>query len=118
MEPGTKVRGDRLRLEQALSNLVDNALRATPRGGRVTIETRPGSVAVRDTGPGLRPEDVPHAFERFYLHERSLRRDGSGLGLAIVAELTRAMGREARVESEHGAGARFELTLPVPAPVG
>jgi two-component system, OmpR family, sensor kinase len=106
------------RLVQALSNLVDNALRATPRGGRVTIEARPGSVAVRDTGPGLRPEDLPHAFERFYLHERSPRRDGSGLGLAIVAELARAMGGEARVQSEHGAGARFELTLPVPANVG
>ncbi len=106
--------GDEGRLEQAVSNLVDNALRVTPSGGRVSIEAHRGELAVEDTGPGLRPEDLPRAFERFYLHARygEERSDGSGLGLAIVRELAAAMGGHAEVESHPGTGARFTLRLP------
>jgi signal transduction histidine kinase len=106
--------GDADRILQALSNLVENALRVTPVAGSVTIEARSGVVSVADTGPGLEREDVPHAFERFYLHRRTgqQRTVGTGLGLAIVKELTEAMGGTATAATEAGRGARFELRLP------
>lgn len=114
---GAWATGDEGRLLQAVSNLVDNALRITPAGGTVSIEARPGELAVADTGPGLRAEDLPRAFERFHLHARygEDRSDGSGLGLAIVRELAAAMGGSAEVESRPGTGARFTLRLPVAA---
>lgn len=102
------------RVVQAVSNLVENALRVTPPGGRVTVAAHPGTVIVSDTGPGIAPEDLPRAFERFYLHERyrTDRSLGSGLGLAIVSELAQQMGGAIRVESEPQAGTSFTLTLP------
>lgn len=102
------------RLVQAVSNLVENALRVTPSGGRVTVAVRPGAVIVSDTGPGIAPEDLPRAFERFYLHERyrTDRPVGSGLGLAIVSELAQQMGGAITVESKPYAGTSFTLTLP------
>jgi two-component system OmpR family sensor kinase len=106
--------GDPDRILQALSNLVENALRVTPVAGRVTIDARRGLVSVADTGPGLEPEDAARAFERFYLHRRIGHQHavGTGLGLAIVKELAEAMGGTASVVSEPGQGARFELRLP------
>ncbi len=106
--------GDFDRLLQAASNLIENALRLTPRGGRVSVEVEPGRLTVRDTGPGLSVDDVPHAFERFYLHDRyrSERPVGSGLGLAIVKELAVAMGGSVEAASAPGAGAAFTLRLP------
>ncbi|RKQ91142.1 two-component system sensor histidine kinase BaeS [Solirubrobacter pauli] len=105
-------RGDRDRLEQALSNLVENALRVTPAGGAVTLAVTPGAVSVTDTGPGLLDEDLPRAFERFYLHDRyAPPGSGTGLGLALVAELTRAMGGTVSAEHAPGGGARFTLRL-------
>src|SRR6266545_5475716 len=62
--------GDPGRVLQVVSNLVENALRATPPGGSVRVLARPGAVTVEDTGPGLRPEELPRAFERFFLYER------------------------------------------------
>jgi signal transduction histidine kinase len=106
--------GDEDRLVQVVSNLVENALRCTPAGGQVTIETAPpGSIRVCDSGPGLKSEDVEHAFERFYLYERSPkdRQVGTGLGLAIVKELTEAMGGTVRVESVPGVGSTFTVDL-------
>lgn len=107
--------GDRERLLQVVSNLVDNALRVTTRGGRVAVTAAPGEIAVSDTGPGLDPGDLPRAFERFYLHDRyrSERPVGSGLGLAVVGELVRAMGGSAVAESHPGEGATFRVSLPV-----
>ncbi len=109
--------GDEDRLLQATSNLIENALRLTPPGGEVTVSAGPGHLTVGDTGPGLATEDLPRAFERFYLHDRyrSELEVGSGLGLAIVRELTRAMGGAARVANRPGGGAEFTLELPVPA---
>ena len=109
--------GDEGRLLQATSNLVENALRLTPAGGSVTVRGSPGEIVVSDTGPGLADEDIPHAFERFYLYDRyrSQRPVGSGLGLAIVAELVAAMGGSVSAESRPGAGARFTIRLPVRA---
>ena len=102
------------RVLQVASNLVENALRATPAGGSVTVSAAPGELAVSDTGPGLAPEDVEHAFERFYLHRRlgGERALGSGLGLAIVENLAQAMGGSVSVSSAPGAGARFVVRLP------
>jgi K+-sensing histidine kinase KdpD len=72
----------------------------------------------RDTGPGLAPEDVPHAFDRFYLHDRyrSERSVGSGLGLAIVKELIIAMGGAVTATSPPDGGAEFTLSLPEAEP--
>jgi signal transduction histidine kinase len=115
---GPIVEADPDRLMQVVSNLLDNALRVTPASGAVTPSIgefgETGSLTVSDTGPGIAAEDLPHAFERFYLRERSTEesRDGSGLGLAIVAELTQAMGGTASVWSALGEGARFTLALP------
>jgi len=97
-----------------LSNLVENALRCTPPGGSVSIAAAPGRLVVSDTGPGLAPEELAHAFERFYLYERygSERKVGTGLGLAIVKELTEAMGGSVSVQSEPGAGTAFTVRLP------
>ena len=105
--------GDADRLVQALSNLVENALRVTPAGGTVRIVAREGTLAVEDDGPGLRPDEVPHAFERFYLYSRyaGSRAVGTGLGLAIVDELARAMGGAVEVRSTGGRTC-FSIRLP------
>jgi two-component system sensor histidine kinase BaeS len=112
--------GDEDRLLQVTSNLIENALRLTPTGGAVTVRADRGQIAVRDTGPGLAPEDLPHAFGRFYLHDRyrSERAVGSGLGLAIVSELITAMGGTVVATSPPEGGAEFTLSLPVAEPLG
>jgi two-component system OmpR family sensor kinase len=107
-------RADPERLMQALSNLVENALRCTPKGGRVTVAAAAGELTVTDTGPGIAPEDVSHAFERFFLYRRydGDRPVGTGLGLAIVKELAQAMGGDVEVESSRP-GTAFTLHLPL-----
>jgi two-component system, OmpR family, sensor kinase len=106
------------RLLQVVSNLVENALRCTPSGGTVTLAASPGRLSVTDTGPGIAPEEIPHAFERFFLYRRynGDRPVGTGLGLAIVRDLTQAMGGDVEVESAvPAAGTTFTVRLPVPA---
>jgi signal transduction histidine kinase len=108
----TWVEADHDRLLQVASNLVENALRESPAGGRVTVAVAPGLLSVSDTGPGIAAEDVPHAFERFYLYDK-VGRDrpvGSGLGLAIVQQLARAMGGTVSVESS-ASGTTFSVRL-------
>lgn len=109
--------GDGGRILQATSNLIENSLRLTPAGGSVSVTARPGEIAVRDTGPGLAPDDIPHAFERFYLYRRyrSERAVGTGLGLAIVKELAAAMHGSVQADSPPGGGAQFVVRLPTPA---
>ena len=111
---GAFAQGDRDRVLQALSNLVENALRCTPSGGSVTVTAKAGTLIVEDTGPGLDAAELPRAFERFYLYNRrgNDRRVGTGLGLAIVKELTEAMGGTVAAESRPGRGTRFTITLP------
>ena len=108
--------GDADRMLQVVSNLVENALRVTPPGGRVRVVATPGSLVVEDDGPGLKPDELARAFDRFFLWSRygSERRVGTGLGLAIVKELVEGMGGSVAVESEPGRGARFTVRLPVP----
>ncbi|MBN2389375.1 MAG: HAMP domain-containing histidine kinase [Anaerolineae bacterium] len=106
---------DRERMEMALSNLVDNALKFTAPGGQVTVgaEQNEASVRlwVRDTGQGIAPEDLPHIFERFY-RGSGVRATGSGLGLAIVQSIAQAHGGHVFVESEPGEGSFFAIELP------
>jgi two-component system sensor histidine kinase BaeS len=106
--------GDADRTLQIVSNLVENALRLTPPGGSVRIVTAPGSIRVEDTGPGLRPEELERAFDRFFLYSRYGRERsvGTGLGLAIVKELARGMGGSVSAESTPGMLTAFTVRLP------
>ena len=106
------VEADHDRLLQVASNLVENALRATPAGGSVTVRAEPGRLIVSDTGLGIPVDDVPRAFERFYLYDKvgKERPVGSGLGLAIVKQLAEAMGGDVQVESGPG-GTTFIVSL-------
>ncbi len=108
---------DRDRLLQAVSNLIENALRCTPSGGTVTLAAAAGELTVRDTGPGIAPDEVPRAFDRFFLYRRynGHRPVGTGLGLAIVRELALAMGGDVAVASS-ASGTAFTLRLPLLEP--
>jgi signal transduction histidine kinase len=114
-EDGGGAVADHDRVLQVVSNLVENAIRCTPAPGTVTITTGPGTVTVSDTGRGLTSDDLPRAFERFYLYSRygADRPVGTGLGLAIVKELTEAMDGTVDVSSAVGVGTAFTVTLPV-----
>ena len=114
-----QVRADPVRLAQVLDNLVGNALRYTPAGGRVelglSIDGAAAVISVRDDGPGLTPEQAAWVFERFYRADPSRSRGagGSGLGLAITRSLVEAMGGSARVASDGpGRGTTFAVRLP------
>jgi signal transduction histidine kinase len=114
-EPGLSVSGDRLRLEQALGNLLDNALRYGEGPVELVALAHNGSVElhVRDRGRGFPEEFRGRAFERFSRAAVSQSQDGSGLGLAIVEAIARAHRGEARVENRDDGGADVWLTLPL-----
>ena len=116
-EAGGGAVADHDRVLQVVSNLVENAIRCTPAPGTVTITTAPGAITVSDTGRGLTSDDLPRAFERFYLYTRygTDRPVGTGLGLAIVKELTEAMGGAVSVSSAVGVGTAFTVALPADA---
>ena len=112
---------DRERIGQVLRNLMNNALAHTPAGGEIGVSARRDggfvSVAVRDTGEGISPDDLPHVFDRFYRADRSRARQtgGYGLGLAIVRQLVVSHGGTITVESRVGQGSTFTFTAPVAA---
>lgn len=111
-----KVWADRDRLHQVLTNLVDNAGRFTPPGGKVTIATedlgQEVRVSVIDTGPGIEPEELPRVFDRFYQgKERPRTAGGAGLGLAIVKSIVEGHGGRVGVRSQPGHGAHFWFVL-------
>ncbi len=110
---------DRDRFFQVLSNLVGNALKFTPEAGRVSVEVAPGEDVVRfsvkDTGPGIPAEALPHLFEPFWQVEGTGKK-GTGLGLTISRGLVMAHGGALEVESEQGQGSTFSFTLPRPSP--
>ena len=114
------VEADHDRVLQIGSNLVENALRVTPAGGTVSLSVGPGQLVVADTGPGIHPDDVPYAFDRFFLYDKHSRerRVGSGLGLAIVKQLAVAMKGDVTVDAKPDQGARFVVTLPSGSQVG
>ncbi len=104
------------RLRQALSNLVENAVKFTPAGGRVSIGARSRrgwlEISVADLGIGMSPEDVPHVFERFYKVDRPFNQSGVGLGLAIAKHIVQSHGGRIWVESRMGEGSVFTFTVP------
>ncbi len=104
-------------VERVLENLIGNALKHTPPGGRVEVlaEAAPGGVrvAVRDSGPGIAPEDRPHIFDRHYRGREGARGDGAGLGLAIARRIVELHGGELGVEGAPGEGACFVFSLGV-----
>lgn len=113
----TTVLGDRDRLKQMLMNLVENAVRYTPEGGRVSVGLRRQNgrayLTVADTGVGIAPEHLPHIFERFYRADPSRSRTigGNGLGLAIVKYVAEAHGGRVSVQSQVGKGSVFTVEL-------
>jgi signal transduction histidine kinase len=112
------VQMDTQAIGRVLNNLIGNALRHTTAGGEIMVHARrTGSgveVSVRDSGEGIRTEDLPHIFERFYRGEKSRNRGtgGAGLGLAIARGIVRAHGGDIRVESDIGKGTAFTFTIP------
>jgi signal transduction histidine kinase len=112
-----KVFADPDRLEQVLTNLLDNAFKSTEKGRvSLSVEKRGREVAIEvgDTGAGIPKEDLPHIFERFYRVERSRSRKsgGTGLGLAIAREIVEAFGGRIEIKSKLGEGTTFIITLP------
>jgi len=113
-EAGT-VLADRDRVSQLLSNLVGNAMKFTPEGGRIVLSAEPAEREVRfcvsDTGPGIDARDLPHIFDRFW-QVRRVRRGGVGLGLAISKGIVEAHGGRIWARSAPGMGSEFFFTLP------
>jgi signal transduction histidine kinase len=113
-----RVAADADRMVQVLTGLLDNALKVTPPGGRITMRAseQRGRVlfSVADTGPGIAEAELVHIFDRFYRTDRARTREqgGAGLGLAIAKRLVEAQGGTITVESKEGQGARFVVTLP------
>lgn len=113
-----KIKGDRLYLEQALINLLDNAVRYTEKGA-ITIAVEHSNnklhLSVQDTGIGINKEHLPHIFERFYVVDRARSRQsgGTGLGLAIVKHIASIHSGEIKVETTPGSGSKFTLILPI-----
>ena len=90
------------RLERAVANLLDNAVKWSPPGGRVEVRVADGELSVRDHGPGIAPEDLPHIFDRFYRSAAARGLPGSGLGLAIVRQVAETQGGSVSVAQRRG----------------
>ena len=118
-DPAQELTADYDRLNQVLSNLISNALRHTPQGGKISVETesisggeRSARILVKDTGAGIASEHLPFIFDRFWRGDRSRTdRSNSGLGLAITKQLVLAHKGEIKVESELGEGTTFIIEI-------
>lgn len=117
--PQVTVRADRLRLKQVFLNLLENAIKFSPAGDKVTVAIdlvfSSVRIAFRDSGPGIPAEDLPDIFERFYRVDKARNRahGGLGLGLSVAKSLTEAMGGRIEAASELGKGSTFTVILPV-----
>jgi signal transduction histidine kinase len=118
-----RLAGDGDRLAQVFTNLIDNAIKHTPEGGRIVLraegEANGIAITIQDTGEGIPAPDLPRIFERFYQVDKSRqndRRSGMGLGLAITRQIVEAHGGTIRVASKVGEGAIFTVWLPLPSP--
>ena len=118
IDDGVRLRGDKERLSQMLSNLLDNAAWYTPAGGRIELRlsyaAHVARTEIRDTGQGIPADELSHIFERFYRGDlaRATRGDGVGLGLSIVKYIAEAHGGSVTVSSEPGVGSTFIIELP------
>ncbi|MBI4571455.1 MAG: HAMP domain-containing protein [Chloroflexi bacterium] len=115
-----ELEGDQRRLEQVFSNLIDNAVRHTPKGGTITVRAEAQNgvarVAVRNTGSFIPPDELPRVFERFFQTDRNRASgaSGAGLGLAIASEVVQAHRGAISATSDREQGTEFVVTLPVP----
>jgi signal transduction histidine kinase len=119
------VQGDASRLREVINNLIDNSLKFTPAGGRVTVSLEFDTAAalarlrVCDTGRGIAADDLPYIFERFYRGDRSRGREsptrGNGLGLSICQAIVQSHGGRIDVQSKRDEGAMFIVSLPAVA---
>src|SRR5713226_8261701 len=121
-EPGLSVRADLTRFKQVLMNLLGNGIKFTPEGGRIELTANQADsevrVEVRDTGPGIPPEEQKRIFEAFYrLPESGKATEGTGLGLAITQRVVELHGGHLGLESQPGQGSCFHFSLPVAAAV-
>ena len=119
--PGLVVRADSTRFKQMLMNLLGNAIKFTPKGGRIELKARPAGefvrVEVHDSGPGIPPEEQKKIFEAFHrVRQQEKAAEGTGLGLAITRSLVELHGGALDIESELGRGSCFFFTLPAVAP--
>jgi two-component system sensor histidine kinase MprB len=105
------------RLERAVGNLIDNAVKYSPAGQPVEIHLHDGELTVRDHGPGISAHDLPHVFDRFYRGAEARGRPGSGLGLAIVQQVATQLRGSVRAEAAPGGGTLMLLTLPGAEPL-
>ena len=116
LDEGLSVTGDRDRLRQVLANLVDNAIKYTPSGGRVTVSAAADGDSIRievaDTGIGIAAHDLPRIWERLYRGDHSRAERGLGLGLSLVRAIVRAHGGTVDVSTELGRGSIFTIRLP------
>lgn len=117
--PMPEVEVDRPQIERVLVNLIGNAIKYTPRGGRIRVHARHDGhevvIAVEDTGPGIAAEDLGNIFEKYRRAPAAHRVDGVGLGLFIARTIARAHGGDVRVASTPGQGSTFTLVLPAGA---
>ena len=114
-----RVRADKSGLQQLLDNLVDNAIKYTSSGGKVTVRWRADEsmavIEVTDTGIGIAPEHQARIFERFYRVDKARSRElgGTGLGLSIVKHLAQSFGGRVQLASQAGKGSTFSVCLPL-----
>ena len=110
------VRGDRSRLLQALLNILDNALKFTPKGGRVTVrvwtENDKVYITISDTGPGIKEDALPRIFDRFFREDEARSSEGRGIGLSLAKALIEAQGGSIHVDSVIGKGTVFTVEMP------
>jgi len=117
--PELSIPADRNWIQQVVANLLDNAIKYTPRGGRVEIATTPNrhhvTIAVTDTGVGIPAEELSHVWDRLYRGDKSRSQRGLGLGLSLVKAIVQAHQGTVEVTSKPGTGSTFLLSLPVTA---
>jgi heavy metal sensor kinase len=108
--------GDKNKLQRAVTNLLDNAIKYTPAGGIITVAAEEGkrevNISFHDSGIGIAADDLPHIFDRFYRADKSRSEPGAGLGLSLVMAIVQAHGGDIRVSSIPGAGSTFTIVLP------
>jgi len=111
----TSIDGSPTALNRAITNLLENAVKWSAPEAPIEVTVNDGAISVRDHGPGIDPDDVPHIFDRFYRATAARTLPGSGLGLAIVRQIAEAHGGTISAEAASGGGTRFTLRLPKPA---